>query len=173
MSRGAPTGKWETLPEHLKQEALADLRKAGPKLLVRRPGVPEVEIAIEKTEFIIGRQTSLVDLVLEDDLVSRRHAALTMNEKGYFRLDDLESENGIRYEGRPVRRLNLVDGDRFAIGKTEFTFRASMNRFQAPKESPPTLPSAGIPHRYPRAQRLPERAPGAREGRIDLRHQEL
>lgn len=137
MSRGAPTGKWETLPEHLKQEALADLRKAGPKLFVRRPGVPEVEIAIEKTEFTIGRQTSLVDLVLEDDLVSRRHAALTMNEKGYFRLDDLGSENGIRYEGRPVRRLNLVDGDRFAIGRTEFTFRASMNRFQAPKESPP------------------------------------
>ncbi|MFO0728108.1 MAG: FHA domain-containing protein [Myxococcota bacterium] len=135
MSRGAPTGKWETLPEHLKQELAADLRKASPKLFVRRPGVPEVEIAIEKTEFVIGRLASAVDLVLEDDLVSRRHASLTMDERGYFRLEDLGSENGIRYQGRPVRRLNLVDGDSFSIGKTEFTFKATMNRFQAKEPS--------------------------------------
>ena len=89
-----------------------------PRLKVRRPGVPEVEIPIDKREFIIGRLASQVDLVLDDELVSRRHASLTANERGYFRLEDLGSQNGIKFEGRPVRRLNLLDGDEILVHGT-------------------------------------------------------
>ena len=126
---GAPTGQWDTLPQHLREAAEADLRRAQARLVVRRPGVPEVEIPIEKSEFFIGRAASEVDLVLDDELVSRRHARLSMDNRGYFKLDDLGSQNGIRFEGRPVRRLNLVAGDTFQIGKTELVFQAQMTRF--------------------------------------------
>jgi pSer/pThr/pTyr-binding forkhead associated (FHA) protein len=142
MSRGTPTGKWETIPPHLGPDGPVDVRKAQPKLTVRRPGVPAVDIPIEKTEFVIGRHAAEVDLVLDDDWVSRRHAKLTMDERGYFRLDDMGSQNGIKYHGRPVRRLNLVDGDKFFIGKTELVFRAVMNRPTAPPDAPLNKPKA-------------------------------
>lgn len=136
---GAPTGKWPTLPPHL-QEQEGGAKWTGAKLVVRRPGVPEVEIPIEKEEFVIGRKATEVDLALDDDLVSRRHASLTVDARGYFKLQDLGSKNGITFSGRTVRRLNLVDGDEFEIGKTAFVFSAEMKRFVgvAPvKQAPP------------------------------------
>lgn len=159
MSRGAPTGKWETIPEHLASPTVADVRRAAPKLTVRRPGVPAVDIPIERTEFVIGRQPDEVDLVLDDDWVSRKHAKLTFDERGYFRLEDLGSQNGIKYEGRPVRRLNLVDGDKFAIGKTEFVFHAVMNRTTAPADAPPAKPKAAAPRGASSRIEIPEPGP--------------
>jgi pSer/pThr/pTyr-binding forkhead associated (FHA) protein len=137
---GAPTAKYQVAPEN----EPFDLLRAEAKLLVRRPEVPEVEITIEKNDFLIGRLAAEVDLVIDDDLVSRKHAVLTHDERGYFQLKDLESKNGITYEGRTVRRLNLLDGDVFKIGKTEFTFRAKIDRYAAappPKEAPPRTDS--------------------------------
>ncbi len=159
MSRGAPTGKWETLPPHLATPTVTDIRRAAPKLTVKRPGVPAVDIPIEKTEFVIGRLPNEVDLVLDDDMVSKRHARITMDERGYFRLEDLGSQNGLKYEGRQVRRLNLVDGDKFGIGKTDFVFHATMNRATAPADAPPakarTAPSRGASSRI----EIPEPGP--------------
>jgi hypothetical protein len=139
---GAPTGKWDTRPPHLGDSEPFDIRRAEAKLKVRRPGVPEVTINLEKTEFVIGRLADEVDLVLDDDMVSRRHAKLTMDSRGYFRLEDLKSQNAIRFKNRPVRRLNLVDGDQFSIGRTEFTFCAKMDRF--PKGANPPSPAPKI-----------------------------
>jgi pSer/pThr/pTyr-binding forkhead associated (FHA) protein len=107
----------------------------GAKLIVRRPNVPEVEIPLEKSEFVIGRAANEVDLTLDDEMVSRKHARLTLDGRGYFKLEDLGSRNGISYAGRVVRRLNLVDGDKFNIGKTELEFHANMTRF--PKRAVP------------------------------------
>lgn len=159
MSRGAPTGKWETLPPHLGGEGGSDIRGAEAKLTVKRPGVPAVDIPIEKTEFVIGRQANEVDLVLDDDWVSRRHAKLSMDERGYFRLEDLGSQNGIKYEGRPVRRLNLVAGDKFAIGKTEFVFHAQMNRSTAPAHAPPAKVKTAPPRAASSRIEIPEPGP--------------
>jgi hypothetical protein len=125
---GAPTAKFEVAEE----VQPFDLSRSGAKLLVRRPDVPEVEIPIEKNEFLIGRLAAEVDLCLDEDLVSRKHAVLTHDDRGYFQLKDLGSKNGISYQGRMVRRLNLLDGDVFLIGKTELTFRAKIERYAAP-----------------------------------------
>jgi hypothetical protein len=43
---------------------------------------------------------------------------------------DLNSKNGIDFEGRTVRKLNLVDGDKFGIGKAQFEFHADLQRFR-------------------------------------------
>ena len=131
--RGAPTSHWPHLSAQFKTEkgpVIANLR-----LTVSRPDVPDVEIELKADEFVIGRATQGVDLTLDDDLVSRRHARLTVNEKGYVMLEDLGSKNGINYSDRTVRRLNLVDGDEFHIGKAKFTFHAEMKRFK--KVEPP------------------------------------
>jgi pSer/pThr/pTyr-binding forkhead associated (FHA) protein len=140
---GAPTKVWEALPPELERKEVTDLRTSGAQISVRRPGVPEVRITLDRSEFVIGRQPTEVDLVLDDEWVSRRHARLWLDEKGYFRLEDLGSQNGIDFAGRPVRRLNLVDGDVFGIGRTEFTFHADMSRRGAPPASipPPRAPS--------------------------------
>lgn len=135
--RGAPTNKWRTVPEHLDDnEHPFDLRSSGAQLVVRRPDVPDVTVPLEKPELVIGRDVEDVDLTLDDELVSRRHARLSVNDRGYFTLEDLGSKNGIEYAGRPVRRLNLVDGDEFIIGKAHFIFSASMPRFTQAAESP-------------------------------------
>jgi pSer/pThr/pTyr-binding forkhead associated (FHA) protein len=137
-SRGAPTGQWPSTPEQLgKGDAPGDPRQAAAKLTVKRANLPDVEIPLEKPEFYIGRQTAEVDLTLDDELVSRKHARLSVDARGYFRLDDLGSRNGIAYAGRVVRRLNLIDGDTFSIGKTDFVFHANMGRFHKKAEPPP------------------------------------
>jgi pSer/pThr/pTyr-binding forkhead associated (FHA) protein len=122
---GAPTAKFVAAVDG----GDFDLLRSEAKLIVRRPDVPEVEIPIEKNNFSIGRLAAEVDLVLDDDLVSRKHAVLSHDERGYFQLKDQDSKNGITYEGRMVRRLNLLDGDVFKIGKTELTFRAKIARY--------------------------------------------
>lgn len=138
---GAPTGKWPTLPPHLTEPTSA-APAGGAKLTVRRPGVPEVEIPLERDELTIGRKATDVDLALDDELVSKKHARLTVDARGYFKLQDLGSTNGISFAGRTVRRLNLIDGDEFSIGKTDFVFHAEMRRFEGiePLTKPPPSP---------------------------------
>jgi hypothetical protein len=135
--KGSATGLWRTAPKHLRGARPASLRQAEARLLVRRPDTPEVEIKVDKQGFRIGRLASDVDLVIDEDTVSKLHASLTMDERGYFTLSDLGSKNGIEFEGRPVRRLNLLDGDAFRIGTTELVFRANLPPGQPPAPPPP------------------------------------
>ncbi len=130
--RGAPTSHWPHLSAQFDSQGptITNLR-----LIVSRPEAPDVEIDLQADEFVIGRATQGVDLTLDDDLVSRRHARITVSDDGYVKLEDLDSKNGIDFSDRTVRRLNLVDGDEFFIGKTKFVFRAEMKRFK--KVEPP------------------------------------
>lgn len=139
--RGAPTARWVVPPDaasaaQADEEAIRKLlTDARPRFIVRRPDVPEVEIEIDKNEFAIGRSPALADLVLDDDLVSRHHATLKIDARGYFVLQDHDSKNGMVFQERPTRRLNLHDGDTFLVGRTELEFRAELTRLQAPPPS--------------------------------------
>lgn len=155
-ARGAPTGQWPSLSA--KPGAVLKMR-----LLVRRPKLPEVEIPLDRRRFVIGRATEGVDLTLTDELVSRQHAEITVNEQGYVTLKDLGSKNGIEYAGRAVRQLNLNDGDSFSIGETELSFRAELTRFKA-VEAPPAEREASEIH-VPAPRAAPSAA--ARAGHFD------
>lgn len=124
--RGAPTAMW---PAAEAADGF-DLLRAEARLVVHREGLPDVTLPIERPEFLIGRALQGVDLTLDDEAVSRQHARLTVNERGYFRLEDLGSTNGIIYQGRRVKRLNLVSGDAFEIGEARLEFFARMDRFK-------------------------------------------
>jgi two-component system cell cycle response regulator len=70
---------------------------------------------------MIGRSDD-VDLVVSDTSISRKHAKITQEEKGFF-LSDLGSTNGSFVNREAVDDpLPLADGDKVAIGHVVFKF---------------------------------------------------
>jgi hypothetical protein len=68
----------------------------------------------EGREVIVGRSGE-VDLVLAEDLVSRRHARVAV-DGGSVILQDLGSTNGTFLNGQRVKKARLAEGDRILIG---------------------------------------------------------
>ncbi|MGJ5749372.1 FHA modulated ABC efflux pump with fused ATPase and integral membrane subunit [Streptomyces puniciscabiei] len=67
----------------------------------------------------IGRGTDN-DLVVDDLIVSRRHAELRAHSDGTYEIVDLGSHNGTYLNGRPVTRAALGPGDIVGIGHSAF-----------------------------------------------------
>jgi len=63
---------------------------------------------------VIGRSREL-DMVLFEDMVSRKHARLTLTPDQII-IADLGSTNGTFVNGEKVRRAQLKEGDRILIG---------------------------------------------------------
>ena len=82
----------------------------------------------------IGRHPQC-EVVLDDSLVSRRHATIRHTDQGW-RLTDLGSRNGVNKNGRACTEAELEPGDVVAIGRHTFRFE-----FVAQ----PQTPSAALP----------------------------
>lgn len=65
-------------------------------------------------EIIIGRSSDL-DMVLVEDMVSRRHAKITTDEVEVY-IQDLGSTNGTFVNGEKISRSRLQEGDRILVG---------------------------------------------------------
>jgi pSer/pThr/pTyr-binding forkhead associated (FHA) protein len=65
-------------------------------------------------EIVIGRSSEL-DMVLVEDMVSRKHAKITTDDKSVT-IQDLGSTNGTFVNGEKIRKVELKDGDRILIG---------------------------------------------------------
>ena len=68
----------------------------------------------ESGEIVIGRSSEL-DMVLVEDMVSRRHAKISVEDGDIF-LEDLGSTNGSFVNGEKITRTKLEEGDRILIG---------------------------------------------------------
>ena len=68
----------------------------------------------ENGELVIGRSSDL-DMVLIEDMVSRKHAKITL-QPGQITISDLGSTNGTFVNGEKVKRARLKEGDRILIG---------------------------------------------------------
>ena len=66
-------------------------------------------------DYLLGRAQH-VDISLEDDGVSRKHARMSRSEDGSVHLEDLNSTNGTWVNGTQVNQRELVDGDRIQVG---------------------------------------------------------
>jgi pSer/pThr/pTyr-binding forkhead associated (FHA) protein len=66
----------------------------------------------------LGRDASC-DVVLDHETVSRRHARI-VDHDGAWWVQDLESANGTRIDGAPVRQAVLADGARLGLGAFEY-----------------------------------------------------
>src|SRR5579863_5159588 len=71
------------------------------------PIVPEKQI-------IVGRSSDL-DMVLVEDMVSRKHARIAMQNEQIW-IEDLGSTNGTFVNGEKIKRARLKEGDRVLIG---------------------------------------------------------
>src|SRR5262249_20060955 len=74
----------------------------------------ESDFRLTTLETHIGRSPDN-DLVLPDDEVSRRHAAIRLEDDTHV-LIDLESANGTRLNGEQIKEKTLADGDTISIG---------------------------------------------------------
>lgn len=68
----------------------------------------------EAGEIVIGRSSEL-DMVLVEDMVSRRHAKISVHHGDVY-LEDLGSTNGSFVNGEKITRTKLAEGDRILIG---------------------------------------------------------
>jgi hypothetical protein len=79
------------------------------------------EFDLPRGSTVIGRSLDC-NLTIEDPLVSRQHARVTVEEEGGT-VEDLGSRNGVRVNGVIIRGLApLRDGDRVRIGTQDFVF---------------------------------------------------
>ena len=78
------------------------------------------ELGAEPT--VIGRNPN-TDITLLDEGISREHAIIELDpEAGTFTVEDLQSTNGTKVNGKRVRSETLTDGDEILIGQTLFRF---------------------------------------------------
>lgn len=88
-----------------------------------------------RSSWNVGRESDN-DLVVDDQLVSRRHAMFLRTEEGHFLLLDLGSRNGAFVNDvRIVAPTELRDQDRVRFGTHEFTYLDPSTR---------TVPSRGV-----------------------------
>ena len=66
-------------------------------------------------QIVIGRSSEL-DMVLVEDMVSRKHAKITVATDGKISIEDLGSTNGTFVNGEKVKQSRLKEGDRILIG---------------------------------------------------------
>jgi len=59
---------------------------------------------------------------LDDDLLSRQHAVLSINGRG-AEIEDLGSANGSFVNGTSVLRVSIGSGDRIRLGRTDVQVR--------------------------------------------------
>ena len=104
----------------------------------------------EAQELVAGREED-VDIVLKDDLVSRRHAKFRRDWAGVH-VEDLGSRNGIKVNRKKVPRATLADQDEVEVGGIRLLFLDP----SAVRDSPVVLPG----ERGPSTEEV--RAPKAR-----------
>src|SRR3984957_11920239 len=73
----------------------------------------EFPIATDK-QILVGRSSDL-DMVLVEDMVSRKHARIAMQADQIW-IEDLGSTNGTFVNGEKIKRARLKEGDRVLIG---------------------------------------------------------
>ena len=90
------------------------------KLFIQKDGEDPRELDFDGPVVLIGRGDTN-DLVIDDIRSSRKHCSVSETPQGVV-LEDLESSNGTRFKGEPVKRTLLESGEEFQIGSTTFFY---------------------------------------------------
>jgi S-DNA-T family DNA segregation ATPase FtsK/SpoIIIE len=133
----------------------AGRRNVDAALVVRVTGGPDHhrEVRLPEGAFTIGRDPDC-DLVLNDPLVSKRHARVEVRDVA--EIVDLNSANGLLVDGGLVARLALRTGTTVTLGDTELTFER-LDR-SASATSSQRIHAGAIP--FNRSPRVEVRYPG-------------
>lgn len=112
--------------------------------LLTGPGAGSEVAIVKGREYVFGRGRES-DIVLAEDLVSRRHAILSCVAK-HPALSDLGSTNGTFVNGERITRAALQGGDRVLIGTTIARLEIVRDAADRNREVPVLAPT---PRRHP------------------------
>lgn len=95
----------------------------------------------EEREFIVGRSSDL-DMVLVEDMVSRKHAKIS-TKSGQVIITDMGSTNGTFVNGEKIQKTRLKEGDRILIGTSILKVVAASTAQVSPSEARERLAAVG------------------------------
>lgn len=96
---------------------------------------------LQEREIVIGRSSEL-DMVLVEDMVSRKHAKITTSG-GQLVIQDMGSTNGTFVNGEKIRKTRLKEGDRILIGTSILKVIAGSASPVSPSEAREQLEAVG------------------------------
>jgi pSer/pThr/pTyr-binding forkhead associated (FHA) protein len=92
------------------------------RLEILNGGFEGMTYDLSDEEVVIGRNPT-TDITLLDEGISREHALVLYDEDGpSYLIEDLQSTNGTKLNGKRVRSSELAEGDEIQIGQTLFRF---------------------------------------------------
>ena len=110
--------------------AETDAKPVRARLLIQNGGFEGATYALTAEETLIGRNPG-TDITLLDEGISREHALILWDaETDEFTIEDLQSTNGTKVNGKRVRSATMNEGDEIQVGHTRFRFHHG-----APKRS--------------------------------------
>ncbi len=99
--------------------AIGDARAV---LVICNGGFEGMRYELRSEDTLIGRNPN-TDITLLDESISREHAIILYDENsGGFTIEDLQSTNSTKVNGKRVRATSLSHGDEIQIGHTCFQF---------------------------------------------------
>lgn len=118
------SGKTSFLSRKVVKDVMKGLTAGGENAYFRvMNGATEgqrIEIA-DAQEYIFGRDAADADIVLNDDLVSRKHVKVRRDWSGTH-VEDLGSRNGIKLNKKRTRKATIKDRDELEIGGVRLLF---------------------------------------------------
>jgi pSer/pThr/pTyr-binding forkhead associated (FHA) protein len=91
-------------------------------LVICNGGFEGMKYELASSETLIGRNPT-TDVTLLDESISREHAIILYDEEaGGFHIEDLQSTNGTKVNGKRISNAELNDGDEIEVGSTRFRF---------------------------------------------------
>ncbi len=91
-------------------------------LVIQTGDFAQTEHPLSRDETLIGRNPT-TDITLLDEGISREHALILRDEASCaFTIEDLQSTNGTKVNGKRVRSAELAHGDTIEVGHTRFRF---------------------------------------------------
>ena len=99
-----------------------DTSSTTARLEILNGGFEGMTYDLNAEEIVIGRNPT-TDITLLDEGISREHAVIhyDADAPGYV-IEDLQSTNGTKLNGKRIRSAPLNEGDEIQIGQTMFRF---------------------------------------------------
>ncbi|MFC7299045.1 FHA domain-containing protein [Herminiimonas aquatilis] len=113
-------------------------------IILAKDGIALQELPLLKTRITIGRRT-YNDIVIDAPGISAEHAVIvTTPSESYY--EDLDSTNGSRLNGQPVKRHVLQGRDVIELATHTIQYCANESAYEA--VASPALTSAAIQHQH-------------------------
>src|SRR5437868_7028161 len=101
---------------------------------------------------VVGRSSDL-DMVLVEDMVSRRHAKIALAADNTITIEDLGSTNGTFVNGEKVKKARPKEGDRELIGTSILKVAAADSNAQQQGDAKANLENVAAARRTSQVQR--------------------